>query len=62
MNGTLLDTHQNDTQFLLDSLARGSYNLVATITDPDTQESASSPPVTFYVHQASLLSPQHPKP
>jgi hypothetical protein len=41
---------------------RGTHTLTATIVDSETQDSTSSAPVTFYVHQASVLSPQHPKP
>jgi hypothetical protein len=52
---------QSAGTFTINYLDRGSYSIHATITDNGTQESASTPPVTFYMRQPSLLSPQHPK-
>ena len=62
LNGAALEPHQGQDQFMIDELPRGTYSLTATITNPETQESTSSAPVTFYVHQPSVLTPQHPKP
>jgi Domain of unknown function (DUF4124) len=59
LNGAPLE--QNAGTFTINYLDRGSYSIQATITDSGTQESASTAPVTFYVRQPSLLSPQRPK-
>jgi Domain of unknown function (DUF4124) len=58
LNGSPLD--QSSENFTIDHLDRGTYTISATITDSNTQETTSAPPVTFYVHQPSILSPQHP--
>ena len=60
LNGAALEPHQGQDSFMIDELPRGTYNLTATITDPETKESVSTTPVTFYVHQPSLLAPQNP--
>ncbi len=63
LNGKILDDQPNDAvAFALVNLDRGSYTVLATITDSDTGESQTSAPVNFNVHQSSTLSPLHPKP
>jgi hypothetical protein len=52
---------EKGASFTYAHLDRGAYSLYATVTDTATQESISSEPVTFYVREASLLSPQYPK-
>jgi hypothetical protein len=47
------------TQFTLPHLDRGTYAIAATVTDPRSGQSQSTPSVTFYVRQPSALSPQH---
>ena len=59
LNGTPLE--QNSESFTINYLDRGAYTIYATITNNNTQESTSSAPVSFYVQQPSVLSPQHPK-
>lgn len=62
LNGKQLDDQGPDTtQFTLQSLARGTYALTATITDQATGESKSTDS-SFFVRQPSLLSPQHKSP
>ena len=58
LNGATLDDKQDSVSFVLENLPRGVYSLSATITDPATQESTTSEPVTFYVHQHSILAPK----
>ena len=63
LNGKQLDDQgPNPTQFSLPRLDRGTYNIAATITDPQTGESRSTGSVTFFVRQPSELSPLHKKP
>jgi hypothetical protein len=63
LNGKQLDDQgPTATQFTLQSLERGTYAIAATVTDQASGESQSTGSVTFYVHQPSLLSPQHKKP
>ena len=50
------------TQFSLPHLERGTYAVAATVTDPQSGQSQSTPSVTFYVRQPSALSPLHRKP
>jgi len=52
---------QTDASFTLDHLGRGSYTLYASIADASGGDSVSSPTVTFYVHQPSMLAPQNPR-
>ncbi len=60
LNGApLTDQSPQAEQFVLHDIGRGSYTISATITDPETGQTMSSAPVTFYVHQPSQLSPQH---
>jgi hypothetical protein len=58
LNGSPLE--QSTGSFTIDHLDRGTYSLSATITDSDTQETTSTPAVTFFMHQPSVYSPQHP--
>ncbi len=53
------DQGPQSTGFSLSGLPRGTYTIGVTVTDPNTGRSQSSDPVTFYVQQPSLLSPQH---
>jgi hypothetical protein len=63
LNGApLTDQPPTSRSFALQSLARGTYQISATITDIVTGESQNSEGVTFYVRQPSELSPQHRKP
>ncbi len=50
------------TQFTLPHMDRGTYAIAATVTNPNSGESQSTPSVTFYVRQPSALSPQHRTP
>jgi hypothetical protein len=59
LNGAVQE--EKGASFTFDHLDRGAYSLYATITDTNTQESTSTDPVTFYVREASVLSPQYPK-
>jgi len=59
LNGAAQD--EKTASFTFAHLDRGAYSLYATITDSATQESTSSEPVTFYVRDPSVLSPQYPK-
>jgi hypothetical protein len=58
LNGSPLE--QSSESFTIDRLDRGTYSISATITDTNTRETTSAPAVTFFVHQPSILSPQHP--
>jgi hypothetical protein len=57
LNGAPLS--QTGQSFSLQSLARGTYALAATVTDQTTGQTMSAGSVTFYVRQPSELSPQH---
>jgi Domain of unknown function (DUF4124) len=60
MNGKQLDEQQNSMSFAITQLDRGTYSVVATITDQQTGESLSSNSVTFFVRQTGANSPQSP--
>jgi hypothetical protein len=63
LNGQeLADQGPGTTQFTLPHLDRGTYAIAATVTDPKSGLSQSTPSVTFYVRQPSALSPQHRTP
>jgi hypothetical protein len=63
LNGQeLADQGPAATQFTLPHLDRGTYAIAATVTDPKSGQSQSTPSVTFYVRQPSALSPQHRTP
>ena len=62
LNGQPLLQEPTATQFVLPRLDRGTYVIAATISDPQTGESASTNSVSFFVRQPSELSPQHRKP
>jgi hypothetical protein len=63
LNGQeLADQGPGTTQFTLPHLDRGTYAIAATVTDPKSGQSQSTPSVTFYVRQPSALSPQHRTP
>ncbi len=62
LNGQALDDEEGQVQFTLPNMPRGSYQLTATIDDPDSQESASAAMVTFYVKQPTIQGPQHKNP
>lgn len=60
LNGKELDDQPpTAVSFTLQSLARGTYVLAATITDSVTGESKTSDSVTFYMRQPSELDNQH---
>jgi hypothetical protein len=60
LNGKQLDEQRDSLSFAISQLDRGTYSLMATITDQQTGESTSSNSVTFFVRQTSALSPQSP--
>jgi Domain of unknown function (DUF4124) len=60
MNGKQLDAQQNSVSFSISQLERGTYSVMATITDQQSGESTNSNSVTFFVRQTSALSPQSP--
>jgi hypothetical protein len=62
LNGKELDQPPTATQFVLPNPGRGTFAIAATITNQTTGEVESTPSVTFYVHEPSLLSPQHRNP
>jgi hypothetical protein len=60
LNGKQLDDQPpTSLSFNLQSLARGTYVIAATITDTETGESKTSDSVTFYMRQPSELDNQH---
>ena len=59
LNGQTLEEPLDALEFHLDDLARGSYNLSASVNDTDTREVLATTQVTFYVRQPSMLSPAH---
>ncbi|HMK85595.1 MAG TPA: DUF4124 domain-containing protein [Steroidobacteraceae bacterium] len=59
LNGTPVNQAPDATNFTLTDLARGTYTLDATVTDPTTGETKSAESVTFNVIRPSLLSPLH---
>jgi Domain of unknown function (DUF4124) len=61
LNGKQLDDPADPQSFTIPRQDRGTYLLMATITDQATGESQSSNSVTFYVRQPSQLSPQSPQ-
>jgi len=63
LNGQeLADQSPSTTQFVLPNPGRGAFAIAATITNQATGEVQTTPSVTFYVHEPSLLSPQHKNP
>ena len=63
LNGReLADQSPTATQFTLPNPGRGTFAIAATITNQMTGEVQSTPSVTFYVREPSLLSPQHRNP
>jgi len=63
LNGKeLTDQSPTATRFTLPNPGRGTFAIAATITDQTTGDVQSTPSVTFYVHEPSLLSPQHRNP
>jgi hypothetical protein len=62
LNGkTLTDPGQQGVSVSLQTLARGTYVVGASVTDGMTGTSLSADSVTFYVRQPSELAPQHKK-
>ncbi len=47
--------------FSLTDLPRGAHTVVATVTDTNTGDTKTTPRITFYIHQTSILSPQSPQ-
>jgi hypothetical protein len=63
LNGQeLTDQNPSAAQFVLPSPGRGAFSIAATISNPATGEVQTTPSVTFYVKEPSLLSPQHRNP
>jgi len=62
LNGKELDQSPSTTMFVLPNPGRGTFAIAATITNQSTGKVQSTQSVTFYVHEASLLSPQHRNP
>jgi hypothetical protein len=63
LNGRELDDQgPGTTAFTLPNPGRGTFAIAATITNQATGEVQTTPSVTFYVHEPSLLSPQHRNP
>jgi Domain of unknown function (DUF4124) len=63
LNGReLADQSPTTTAFVLPNPGRGTFAIAAIITNQTTGEVQSTPSVTFYVHEPSLLSPQHRNP
>ena len=60
MNGKQLDGQRDAVSFTVAQLDRGTYSLMATITDQQSGESANSNSVTFFVRQTGTMSPQSP--
>src|SRR5277367_731790 len=60
VNGRQLDDQQDVVSFTIPRLDRGTYSVMATITDQQTGESQNSNSVTFFVRQTGALSPQSP--
>jgi Domain of unknown function (DUF4124) len=61
LNGRQLDEQAGALSFALQPMPRGSYTLLAIVTDSASGESQSTEGVTFYVRQPSELAPQHKK-
>jgi hypothetical protein len=63
LNGKeLTDQSPTATRFVLPNPGRGTFVIAATVSDQTTGETQSTQSVTFYVHEPSLLSPQHRNP
>lgn len=63
LNGKeLTDQTPSTTEFALPNPGRGTFAIAATITNQATGDVQTTPSVTFYVHEPSLLSPQHRNP
>ena len=60
VNGRQLDDQTDAVSFVMPRLERGTYSVMATITDQQTGDSQSSNSVTFFVRQPSSLAPQSP--
>jgi hypothetical protein len=60
VNGRQLDDQVDAVSFVIPRLDRGTYSVMATITDQQTGEAQSSNSVTFFVRQPSALAPQSP--
>ena len=60
LNGVQVPNQPPDAvRISLTDLARGSYTLTVTVTDPTSGQSRSADPVMFNVLRPSALSPQH---
>jgi Domain of unknown function (DUF4124) len=63
LNGReLTDQSPSTTQFVLPNPGRGTFAIAATVTNQTTGDVQTTPSVTFYVREPSLLSPQHRNP
>jgi Domain of unknown function (DUF4124) len=63
LNGKeLTDQSPSTTLFVLPNPGRGTFVIAATVTNQTSGEVITTPSVTFYVREPSLLSPQHRNP
>jgi hypothetical protein len=61
LNGRPLDDQAGALSFALQPMPRGSYTILAIVTDSVSGESQSTEGITFYIRQPSELAPQHKK-
>jgi hypothetical protein len=61
LNGQTLTDQAGALSFALPTLARGTYVIGATVSDPSTGQTQSADSVTFYVRQPSALAPLDPQ-
>lgn len=57
LNGTLYGEPQNSTVFVLRDIDRGEHNIQLELIDQNGKLIATSPLTIFYLHRASLISP-----
>jgi hypothetical protein len=50
------------TEFDLPGIARGTHTLTVVVANTSGESIVSSPPITFYLHQPSLLAPNRVRP
>lgn len=57
LDGALVDAPDNSLSFTLPEVYRGTHTLRAAIADTEGRVLTESEPITFYVHQTSILTP-----
>jgi hypothetical protein len=62
LNGAPKGSPSSSTQFTLDSLDRGAYNVSVKVLDMDGNEVGSSPSIQFFIKRHSVNMPTRPKP